>query len=469
MRIDPGVFAKHERVAFSFSGGKDSTAVWHLLEEAGLLDFVTTYHLDTGDLLPETREVVAHYEARTPNFIRIQGDVNSWIAYNGLPTDLLPYSSHPVGRQMGEETIPLVARYDCCYTNLMLPTFQRITNDGNTLLIRGTKAVDMNRLPCGSGDVLEGVEIYYPLQDSSNEEVFTYLRKVGAKISPVYQHVTNSPECATCSAWWGEKRAFYLKRYHPALFRRYRHRLDAVLSQLHKPLATLKVETDDSLDAPELSLTDMKAATDVLAAQGVRVLQANRLGATDQEHVHRLMAHMLLPPESRVLDAGCGTGEVSRIIGSVRRDLQFFMLNKSERQMAPAPRGKRFHRVVGDFHATPLAPESMDVVRFCYSLCHADHLAALREAARVTRPGGHLFIYDYERVSGDNSLMEQALSARAYPAADIRAMSEATGWKQTYAANPVGDDLFRVLIPDEKQHEALLGGLRPAVWRFERR
>jgi phosphoadenosine phosphosulfate reductase len=468
MRFDLRALDRHARIAFSFSGGKDSTAVWHLLEHAGLLGRVTTYHMDTGDLLPEMRAVVAHYEARTPNFVRIQGDVNSWIAEHGLPTDLLPHSAHPVGMQMGEAETPLVSRYDCCYSNLMLPTFQRIKADGNTLLIRGTKAVDMNRLPCGDGEVLEGIEICYPLQHATNDEVFAYLRRVGAKLSPVYEHVTNSPECATCSAWWGEKRASYLKTRHPALFRRYKARLAAVMAELKAPLAALAVEMNEPLDAPPLPLDEMNAASDELTRQGVRVLQANRLADTEVGHVHKLMEHMDLPVGATVLDAGCGVGEVARIMGAKRRDLRFVLLNKSEHQLAAAPAGSRYQRIVADFHALPLPAGSIDVSLFCYALCHADHFVALREAARVTRPGGSLFVYDYERTGGDNALLERTLHARAFPLRDIQAMAGMAGWRLEEASNPVGSDLFRVLFEDQDTHAAIFDDLRPAIWRFAR-
>lgn len=42
------------KVAMSLSGGKDSTVVLWLLKQAGLLDRVTVYHLNTGDLFPST-------------------------------------------------------------------------------------------------------------------------------------------------------------------------------------------------------------------------------------------------------------------------------------------------------------------------------------------------------------------------------------------------------------------------------
>lgn len=230
--IDLSPLDRHTRIALCCSGGKDSTAVLYLLRDH--LDRVTVYHMDTGDLLPEIMAVVDHIEAMVPHFVRVDGNVADWIAANGLPTDLLPHSQHIVGQLMGEHTTPLVSRYACCHANLMLPLFERIVADHNTLMIRGTKAVDMTRLPMRSGEVdhNSGLELWLPLLDWSHAQVMDYLREVGAPIASIYQHVTNAPECMRCSAWWGERRASYLKRYHPEAFTDYAARMRLVWHEL---------------------------------------------------------------------------------------------------------------------------------------------------------------------------------------------------------------------------------------------
>lgn len=236
------VLAKHERIALSFSGGKDSLACVYML--LPYKDRITIYHLDTGDLLPETREIVDHVRGFWPRFVTIQGNVNEWIAVNGMPTDLLPYGSHPIGRAFGQESTQLVPRYDCCYLNLMRPVHERMKADGITLVIRGTKLTDEKKLPADSGDTPDGVEIFLPIRDWSHQQVFDYLRSVGAPVNRIYDHVTNSPECARCSAWWNEKRAAYLREFHPALFRDYADRLRVVSAALREPLGNLMREME---------------------------------------------------------------------------------------------------------------------------------------------------------------------------------------------------------------------------------
>ena len=232
---------RHEWVAVSFSGGKDSLAVCYMLREAGLLDRVRIYHNDTGDLLPEVREIVEHVKGFAPNFVHMRGNVAEWIAANGLPSDLVPWTQHHVAGGMGHGS-GVVSRFDCCFANLMRPLWERIKADGNTLVIRGTRRDDMPRLPFADGEVMDGVELLLPLRDWTADDVFAYLRRVGAPICRVYEQSKQAPECATCSAWWEEGRAAYLGRHHPDLLAAYRARMVAVTAAIAAPLEALRTE-----------------------------------------------------------------------------------------------------------------------------------------------------------------------------------------------------------------------------------
>lgn len=224
-------FARHERIALSFSGGKDSTVALWLLREAGLLGRVTVYHLDTGDLFPE---MVAHVEALQawcPRFVHVRSDAKAWAAENGEPSDLVPYTSHEIGRAVGAGS-RIASRYDCCSANLMRPIYDRIRQDGNTLVIRGTRRADMKRLPAASGDVIEGVEFLYPIQEWSDEQVFAFCAERGVPLPSIYGAFKQAPECATCPAWWSEGRAPYLKAHHPELFDEYQARVSTVMREV---------------------------------------------------------------------------------------------------------------------------------------------------------------------------------------------------------------------------------------------
>lgn len=238
--IDFSPLDRHEKIACSFSGGKDSLACVYILR--GHWDRIKFYHNDTGDLLPEVRAVVSQVEAMVPHFVRIQGDVRSWTAMHGVPTDLLPYSAHDIGRLAGQGGARLVTRYNCCFVNLMWPTWQRIKDDGNTLCIRGSKSADTPKMPTVSGETMEGVELWYPVQDWSHADVHAYLKSVGAPENRIYDHMTSAPECARCTAWWGEGRAAYLKRFHPELHADYMAGLSVVAGEITESVANLRRE-----------------------------------------------------------------------------------------------------------------------------------------------------------------------------------------------------------------------------------
>jgi len=230
----------HQKVGLFFSGGKDSLVCVYLLRE--FLETITIYHNDTGDQLPEVRDQVAAVQAFAPHFVRIETDVGGWIAQHGIPTDLLPYSAHFVGHLVGDTATKLISRYDCCLANLMIPLWVRAKEDGCTMVIRGIKRVDMPKLPAQDGEVFDGVELYYPIQEWSDAQVVNYLHACGVKLSRIYEHMDHMVDCATCSAWWTEKRGAYLKQFHPEKFRQYDARLQTIINEIAKPLAELRRE-----------------------------------------------------------------------------------------------------------------------------------------------------------------------------------------------------------------------------------
>jgi 3'-phosphoadenosine 5'-phosphosulfate sulfotransferase (PAPS reductase)/FAD synthetase len=243
--LDLSPLDRHKKIALSWSGGKDSTAVLHMLRHE--LHRITVFHVDTGDLLPEMRDQVALFGDAIPNFVRIETNVAAWNIEHGLPTDLLPHSAHPVGRMMGEHRIMLASRYDCCGANLMMPLYQRVLDDGFTLLIRGTKRADMKLLPAQSGEAPDGVELWYPLLDWSHADVFAYLRGNGIPLPRLYDVMVNAPECARCTAWWREGRAAYLAQHYPELARDYQARLKVVAEEIGPSIDALAGELNAGL------------------------------------------------------------------------------------------------------------------------------------------------------------------------------------------------------------------------------
>lgn len=226
--IDTSPLDRHDRAALLFSGGKDSLAVAHLLRP--FWDRITLYHVDAGDLLPEVRAIVDAVAAMVPRFERITTDSGAWTRRIAEPSDLVPMTATLGGVALGGR--PLVDRYTCCWHNIMKPAHERMLADGIGLVIRGTKRCDTRRMASGSGDTSQGYELWLPIQEWSHDEVFAYLRGIGAPVCRVYEHRINAPECATCPAWWDEGRARYLKAHHPDLFAAYAGRLRRVAAEV---------------------------------------------------------------------------------------------------------------------------------------------------------------------------------------------------------------------------------------------
>jgi ubiquinone/menaquinone biosynthesis C-methylase UbiE len=210
---------------------------------------------------------------------------------------------------------------------------------------------------------------------------------------------------------------------------------------------------------------DLIRASRTCLEAGVRILQGFRLGGDDRAHVAALLEFMA--PEDGTLwaDIGCGFGAVADLMQEMRPDLGFVLINNNAFQLERAP--GRFVRLNADMCAIPLPDGFVDGCMFLYALCHAEGFgAALQEAARITRPGGSLFVFDYERLTGDNRLMVRRLYAYALPFAQIRSIAKASGWDVTMHTNPPGSDaVFRRLCDDEAEYEQIFNDLRPVVWK----
>jgi SAM-dependent methyltransferase len=212
-------------------------------------------------------------------------------------------------------------------------------------------------------------------------------------------------------------------------------------------------------------------ASKYLLGKGITVLQGFRLADTEERHVGRLASYMELNGEREVADMGCGFGAVSRFLHrGALKDAHFWLVNRNEFQLKYCPMGSAFTRCLEDMCATSIPDGVVDLVMFNYSLCHVEQLAALTEAARIARPGtGKLFVYDYARVSGDDSVTEKILAAKFLSDPTFKVLCDATGWRDVETFMVDGDDtLFREAVNDDALYDEMFDDLRPVIWRAHR-
>lgn len=240
------VIGSHDKIAFQFSGGKDSTAALFMLKE--YWPKMTVYWTNPGDPSKETLEVLAVLRPHLPNFVEILSDVKSWREFYGNPSDIVTWHGHWIGNSIGMGKQKVSNRFDCCWNNLMAPMHDRMLADGITLIIRGTKDSDMPEQPIDSGDVINGIEMLYPIQNWSDGMVMNFLKEEGAPVADYYDHGAKSaPECMGCTAWWSDRKAKWLKAKHPEQHAKYVEFLNGQREDILAALRDLDKEIKNGL------------------------------------------------------------------------------------------------------------------------------------------------------------------------------------------------------------------------------
>lgn len=221
------VIARHQQIALQFSGGRDALACLYLLKP--FWDRLTVYWCNTGDAYPETIELADQVRAMVPHFVEIAGRQPEVIAAFGIPSDLMPAASTPLGLASEGYSGPLIQdSYSCCLRAKIIPLHERMIQDGITLVIRGQRASDRVKAPISSGHVEHGIEYLFPIEDWSGEQVMVYLTEQNAPIPRFYEMLDSAPDCLTCSGWWQDGAAKYLQRYHPERHAEVQRRLDLI-------------------------------------------------------------------------------------------------------------------------------------------------------------------------------------------------------------------------------------------------
>lgn len=235
------ILDKHSKIALQFSGGRDSLACLYLLKD--YWPKLTVYWCNTGAAFPETIALMGRIRELVPNFVEIGGNQPAVTQVFGIPSDIVPVSSTPIGLAVSGDGRQMIQdRYSCCARTMMQPTHARMVQDGITLIIRGQKNADRLKSPVRSGHTEDGIEYLFPIQDWSRAKVVSFLREQGVELPRFYEILESTPDCMTCTAWWEEGAAKYLKRYHHAQYLENQSKLARINQAVSEHIAAFNQE-----------------------------------------------------------------------------------------------------------------------------------------------------------------------------------------------------------------------------------
>lgn len=202
--------------------------------------------------------------------------------------------------------------------------------------------------------------------------------------------------------------------------------------------------------------------TPSMVESGHRVLQIHRFAQSEAEHIRRLERWSDFPLNANIIDMGSGTGEVATLFRRKRFDLMFTLVNLSKVQLGYSPKSCKL--IHGSFIDVPEEDCKYDGAMFCFSIGHEDHELALKEAFRLLRPGGILFVYDMVRVSGSNESMKE-VEYSVLSRAKFENIAKYVGFKQDLYIEPIDDGSYGKSVIGA-EYNSVFDGTIPAIWRM---
>ena len=235
------LYARHEKVALMFSGGRDSLACLHLTQP--YWEQTTVVWVNPQANFPEIESVMQAVREIVPHFLEVTTDQPASIEQFGYPVDLLPVDWTAMGQVSTKpKTIMLRSYLDCCSENKSLPADRAARDAGCTAIIRGSRSDEMHHSVVKSGFVHEGVEYCHPLQTWTFGDVLNFLRERGVDITPRLMLSESSLDCWNCTAFLPDRRErrVYIKERHPEVYAHLVPLLKEVRNAALRPMADLE-------------------------------------------------------------------------------------------------------------------------------------------------------------------------------------------------------------------------------------
>jgi demethylmenaquinone methyltransferase/2-methoxy-6-polyprenyl-1,4-benzoquinol methylase len=178
----------------------------------------------------------------------------------------------------------------------------------------------------------------------------------------------------------------------------------------------------------------------------------------DRRWRRRAAAALALSPGQRILDLATGTGdlaiEVARTSSTlvVGLDPSPRMLDLAKEKVAAAGLADRVTLMLGDAQALPYGPAELDGVCMAFGIRNVpDRAMALREIARVVKPGGRVAILELTEPSGLGRFYLHTLVPRV--GALLSGAREYRYLQESIARFPSPTDFARLMLQNGIQAE----------------
>jgi len=181
--------------ALQFSGGKDSLACLYLLKP--IWDELLVVWGNTGSAYPETIKLMDKVRSLVPHFLEVKSNQPDYIANYGFPSDILTIRNTNFGHIVhGTGGRKFTDYLSCCNANIWQPLAKAC--EGMEVIYRGQRLEDEKKSPVRSGDVINGIEYIFPIENWSTAQVKEYL---GEKLPEYYSQEKSSHDCWNCTAY----------------------------------------------------------------------------------------------------------------------------------------------------------------------------------------------------------------------------------------------------------------------------
>jgi 3'-phosphoadenosine 5'-phosphosulfate sulfotransferase (PAPS reductase)/FAD synthetase len=207
------LFARHERVFLSFSGGKDSLTILHLCEP--YRDRLTLLWVNTGLSGSCMVEFVRSFGERF-DLIEVAPErpvAEQW-AEHGIPAVVLPLE-HIEGVDFRSPR--LQPWLSCCGANRVQPVLDFLkAQEGPCAFLNGQRSRDQAATLAGlSGALPASVEVSLPIWDWSDTDVLAFVAEQAIPMHPHFAVSPSSPECLRCPAIGSREKMNLLDQHYP--------------------------------------------------------------------------------------------------------------------------------------------------------------------------------------------------------------------------------------------------------------